>query len=151
IALQHSPVEDPFSLLHRRIYVAAAIAVTFLAAGFVLDAARRRIERKAVERVAATLGEAFTPGSFQLAFAEALRDPELQIAYPRPEGTWVDAQGQPIDTPTPRPGRILTRLTRSDRPIAVVSHRDTLPDLERHLGASLLLGLENERLQAEVL
>jgi signal transduction histidine kinase len=151
IAVQHSPAEDPFSLLHRRIYLATAIAITFLAAGFVLDAARRRIERRAVERLAATLGEAFTPGSFQLAFAEALGDPELQIAYPRPEGTWVDAQGRPIDTPTPRPGRMLTRLTRGDRPIAVVSHRGTLPDLERHLGASLLLGLENERLQAEVL
>jgi len=46
---------------------------------------------------------------------------------------------------------MLTALVEGDRRIAVVSHAAALPELERELGAAVRLGLENERLQAEVL
>jgi signal transduction histidine kinase len=49
------------------------------------------------------------------------------------------------------PGRTVTRLVRNDRTVAVVSHAGAVPELERKVGPAVLLGLENERLQAEVL
>jgi signal transduction histidine kinase len=63
----------------------------------------------------------------------------------------VDGNGQAVEEPEPAPGLTLTTLAEGDRPIAVVSHSGTHPDLEREVGPAVRLGLENERLQAEVL
>jgi signal transduction histidine kinase len=42
------------------------------------------------------------------------------------------------------------RLMRSGRTVAAVSHAGSAPGLESHLGPAITLGLENERLQAEL-
>jgi signal transduction histidine kinase len=42
------------------------------------------------------------------------------------------------------------RLMRSGRTVAAVSHAGSVPGLESHLGPAITLGLENERLQAEL-
>jgi signal transduction histidine kinase len=99
-----------------------------------------------------SLGEAPAPGSLESALAGALGDPALRIAYWLPSSErYVDPNGRAIDAPAPAPGRVLTTLARGDRPIAVVSHAGAHPDLEREMGPAVELGLENERLQAEVL
>jgi hypothetical protein len=151
IALQRKTVEDPFNVSLHAIFAATAGAVTLMAAGLIFDDARRHIDRRAVSRVVATLAEAPSAGALQTALAQVVGDPELRVAYLRQGGGWTDAQGRAIPEPTNRPNRILTRLSRDGRTIAVVSHAGGVPDLERHLGPSVLLGLENERLQAEVL
>jgi signal transduction histidine kinase len=46
---------------------------------------------------------------------------------------------------------MVTYLTRDGRRIAAVTHGGTGPALESHLGPAIVLGLENERLQAELL
>jgi signal transduction histidine kinase len=46
---------------------------------------------------------------------------------------------------------MVTYLTRDGRRIAAVTHGGTGPGLESHLGPAIVLGLENERLQAELL
>jgi signal transduction histidine kinase len=86
------------------------------------------------------------------ALAQAVGDPQLQIAYWLPASEhYVDANGRPVPEPVAASGRATTALVRDGRQIAVVSHTAALPDLERELGAAVRLALENERLQAQAL
>jgi signal transduction histidine kinase len=126
--------------------------VILLAAGLVWAAVRTRVQRRAVARIATSLGQAPSPGSVQAALAQAIGDPELTIAYWLPASDhYVDAKGRPVAEPVARPGRGVTALVRDDRRIAVVSHTAALPNLEPELGAAVRLALENERLQAQAL
>jgi signal transduction histidine kinase len=152
VALQGRPPEDPSDPAFRTIFALGCTAVLLLAAGLVWAAVRTRVQRRAVARIATSLGQAPPPGSLQAALAQAVGDPELQIAYWLPAAQhYVDTNGQPIAQPIAGPGRAATALVRDGRQIAVVSHTAALPDLERELGAAVRLALENERLQAEVL
>ena len=110
------------------------------------------MERRAIARIAVNLSEAPTPGTLQSALAEALHDPDLQIAYWLPGAhRYADPAGQAVPEPVAGPGRTVIYLTRDGRRIAAVTHGGTGPGLESHLGPAIVLGLENERLQAELL
>jgi signal transduction histidine kinase len=152
VALQRRPLEDPSDPAFSAIFVIGCVAMLLLAAGLVWAAVRTRVQRRAVARIATSLGQAPPAGSLQAALATAVGDPELKIAYwlPNPEH-YVDANGLPVAEPVARPGRATTALVRDGRQIALVTHTAALPDLERELGAAVRLALENERLQAEVL
>jgi signal transduction histidine kinase len=144
--------EDPADPAFRTIFVIGCAAVILLAAGLVWAAVRTRVQRRAVARIATSLGQAPSPGSVQAALAQAIGDPELTIAYWLPASDhYVDAKGRPVAEPVARPGRGVTALVRDDRRIAVVSHTAALPNLEPELGAAVRLALENERLQAQAL
>jgi signal transduction histidine kinase len=150
VALQRRPLEDPSDRTFRTIFVIGCAAVILLAAGLVWATVRTRVQRRAVARIATNLGQAPPPGSVQAALAEAVGDPELQIAYWLPDSRrHVDASGRPVAEPIAGPGQAVTALVRDGRQIAVVSHTAALADLE--LGAAVRLALENERLQAEAL
>ena len=152
VALQRRPLEDPSDPAFRTIFVIGCVAVILLAAGLVWATVRTRVQRRAVARIATSLGQAPPPGSLQAALAQAIGDPELQIAYWLPDAEhYVDANGRPVAEPVAAPGRAVTALVRDGRRIAVVAHTAALPDLERELGAAVRLALENERLQAEAL
>jgi signal transduction histidine kinase len=151
-ALQRRPLEDPSDPAFRTIFALGCTAVILLAAGLVWATVRTRSQRRAVARIATSLGQAPPPGSLQAALAQAVGDPELQIAYWLPDAEhYVDATGRPVPEPVASPGRAVTALVRDRRRVAVVSHTAALPDLERELGAAVRLALENERLQAEAL
>jgi signal transduction histidine kinase len=152
IALQQRPLEDPSDPALSAIFVIGCVAVILLAAGLVWAAVRTRVQRRAVARIATSLGQTPPPGSLQAALAKAIGDPELQIAYWLPDARrHVDASGRPFAEPVAGPGRAVTVLVRDGHQIAVVSHTGALPDLEPELGAAVRLALENERLQAEAL
>jgi len=152
IALQQTTVEDPFNPALFTIFAVASAAVIAIAGGLVAGVTRARAERRAIARIAVNLSAAPAPGALQSALAEALHDPGLQIAYWLPGARWyADATGQKVPEPAARPGRTVTRLTRDGHPIAAVTHAGTGPGLEGHLGPAIVLGLENERLQAELL
>jgi signal transduction histidine kinase len=152
LALRWIPIEDPLDPVYSSIYFIASSAVVLMAGGLDVGAVRLRLQRRAVTRTVASLGEAPPLGSLTAALAEALGDPELGIAYPLPSSDrYVDANGRPAEEPTTAPGRAVTTLVRDDQPIAVVSHAGTLFELERQIGPAVRLGLENERLQAESL
>jgi signal transduction histidine kinase len=152
IALQRRPLEGPSDPAFRTIFVMGCVAVLLLAAGLVWAAVRTRVQRRAVARIATSLGQAPPPGSLHTALAQAVGDPELQIAYWLPDAQhYVDATGRPVAEPVAAPGHAITALVRDGRRIAVVSHTAALPDLEPELGAAVRLALENERLQAEAL
>jgi signal transduction histidine kinase len=134
------------------IFITTSSAMILIGAGLAFAALRTRSQRRAIAQMVGSLGEAPVPGSLESALARALGDPALQVAYWLPSsGRYVDANGQAVEEPGPAPGRTLTTLVEGDRPIAVVSHSGTHPDLEREMGPAVRLGLENERLQAEVL
>jgi signal transduction histidine kinase len=152
VALQWPMVENPFNPVLFAIFAAASAAVIALAAGLISGATHARVERRAIARIAVNLSEAPTPGTLQSALAEALHDPELQIAYWLPGAhRYADAAGRAVPEPAAGPGRTVTYLTRDGRRIAAVAHGGTGPGLESHLGPAIVLGLENERLQAELL
>jgi signal transduction histidine kinase len=152
VALQRRPLEDPSDPVFRTIFNLGCAAVILLAAGLVWAAVRTRVQRRAVARIATSLGQAPPPGSVQAALARAVGGPEVQTA------SWlldsrhhVDASGRPVAEPVASPGRAVTELVRNGRRVAVASHTAALPDLEPELGAAVRLALENERLQAQAL
>jgi signal transduction histidine kinase len=152
IALQWITIEHPLDAVYSSIFFMGSAAVVLIAGGLALTAVRIRVQRRAVARTVARLGDAPAPGSLEAAVAEALEDPSLRIAYWLPSAErYVDANGRPVDEPAATPGRAVRTLVRENRPIAVVSHADAHPELEREIGPAVRLGLENERLQAEVL
>ena len=152
VALQRRSPEDPSDPAFRTIFVIGCAAVILLAAGLVWAAVRTRVQRRAVARIATSLGQAPPPGSVQTALAQAIGDPELTIAYWLPASDhYVDANGRPVPEPVATPGRTVTALVRDSRQIAVVSHTTALPNLEPELGAAVQLALENERLQSQAL
>jgi signal transduction histidine kinase len=151
-ALQKTTFEDPFNTALFTIFAIGSAAVVLLAIGLISGVARARAERRAVARIAARLDEAPAPGSLQSALAAALHDPALQIAYWLPgRQRFVDASGRVVPEPSVTPGRAVTRLTRNERTIAAVSHSGAVPGIESQIGPAVRLGLENERLQAELL
>jgi len=152
IVLQRVTVEDPFDAGLFAIFAIESIALALLATGLMAAVLRAYVERRAVARVVANLDEAPAPGSVQTALAEALDDPELQVAYWLADvGRYVDAHGRQVFEPAPVPGRTVTRLVRNERTIAAISHAGAFPELESQMGSAIRLALENERLQAEVL
>ena len=152
IALSRMPLEDPGNPAFQLIFDVQNAAVILLAAGLAMDAVMTVVHRRRVARIVASLGAAPAPGSLESALARALGDPELRVAYWLPDvQRYVDAQGRPVAEPAAAPGRLVTALMEQDRRVAMVSHAATLPELEREFGAAIRLGLENERLQAEIL
>jgi signal transduction histidine kinase len=152
IALHWVPLEDPGTPALLLIFEVQTAAVILLAAGLARDAVTALAHRSSVARIVANLGQTPAPGSLESALARALGDPGLSIAYWLSAAQrYVDAQGHPVAEPAATPGRLVTALVQQDTRVAVVSHAVTLPELERELGPSIRLGLENERLQAEVL
>jgi signal transduction histidine kinase len=152
VALQWTTGEDPFNPVLFTIFAFGCAAMMLLAAGLMSGVARGRAERRAVTKIAALLDQAPAPGSLQSALAAALRDPGLRIAYWLPgRRSYIDASGQVVPEPSAAPGRAVTRLTRNEHTIAAVSHSAVVSGIEGQIGAAIRLGLENERLQAELL
>ncbi|MBA2634707.1 MAG: hypothetical protein H0U86_17215 [Chloroflexi bacterium] len=152
VAAQRASVESPSDPAFMTIFLVGSAAVLLLAAGVIWGALRTLVHRRSVARVVASLGEAPAPGSLESALARAVGDPGLRIAYWLPESDqYVDAKGRPVPAPVAGSGWALTTLVRDGRRIAVVSHAAALAELEREIGSAIRLGLENERLQAEVL
>jgi signal transduction histidine kinase len=149
-AVQRLRVEDPFAPALRTAHLAQCAALALLAGGLLWRLVRERTTRAAVDRIAASLGDAPAPGTVEAALAGALRDSALRITY-RLSGSeaYVDADGRRVDLPEPGRGRMVTRLADRGRTIAVIDHANT--DLEAQLGPAVRLGLENERLQAQAL
>jgi signal transduction histidine kinase len=152
VVLVRLPLEDPSDPAFVWVFLIACFGVLLLGAALVWAVVRARLERRAVARTVASLGEAPLPGSLESALAAAVGDPDLRIAYWLPgPGRYVSADGTLLDEPVAQPGRSVTALVRDDRRVAMVSHAAGISELGREIGAAVRLGLENERLQAEVL
>jgi signal transduction histidine kinase len=95
-----------------------------------------------------------TPSRLQALMADALHDPSLTIAYPRPLlGSYVDSSGSPVEMPTCRAEWAVTEIERDGRPIASVLYDAALADQEpfvRAAGMAATLRLEHSQLEADL-
>jgi signal transduction histidine kinase len=152
LALQAITIEDPFNDTLFAIFAISCAALVLLAAGLAWSVVRVQAQRRAVAQIVSNLDEAPAPGAIQGALARATHDADLRVAYWLPGSqTFVDAAGDTVPDPTGSSGRVATRLVRSGRTLAVISHSGAAGELEAQIGPAVRLGLENERLQAEVL
>jgi signal transduction histidine kinase len=114
----------------------------------------RIIRGRAFRELVAELSEAPREGELRDALAKALGDPSLELAFWLPEAReYVDADGRLVDVWSGGPSRTVSEVRLEDRLVAVMVHDTSLlddPELVRSVGAAAALGLENERLDAEL-
>ena len=109
---------------------------------------------EAVSSLVARLGGGVGRGSLRDALAEALGDPEVELAYWVPNrDDYVDSAGRPMQLDPAPKGRIATVIEHEGRRVGAIVHDAELAeerDLVRAVGATAALTLENERLDAEL-
>jgi len=130
-----------------------ALALVLLALGVSWELVRERRTRSAVAKLVIELGRFPRPGALRDAFAEALRDPTLELAYWRPQRhEYVNADGRAVKV-APGPRQAVTPLLRGETRVAVLVHDarlDEQPGLIEEVVSAARLALQNEQLQAEV-
>lgn len=150
------PVVFPSSPAEGAITLSMAVVVGVVPYAFLVGLARARFF------AASTVTDLLTrltsiPGGRELggvrsALAGALNDPGLVIAYWLPDrGVYVDADGTQVSIPPP--GRAVTLVELEGQRVAALVHDPTWladPELVRAAGAAAALGLDNERLTAEL-
>lgn len=134
--------------------LAASAALAVVPLGFLLGLLRSRLARAAVGDLVIELGRQLGPGQLQGALARALGDPSLELVYRLPDAdVYVGLDGQRVDLPGLGGARAVTFVERDRQRVAAVVHDASLaedPGLVRAACAAAGLGLENERLQAEL-
>jgi signal transduction histidine kinase len=151
VLLRRQPLEDPSAAGYVTVFFVRSGAVIFIAAGLAMTLLQTHRQRRAVARIAATLDQAPPIGALDQAFARAVGDPNLRVAYWLPTaGRYADAHGRPVPDPAADPSVTVTPLVRDGQTVAVVAHQTDHAELERALGSAIRLALDNERLQAEV-
>ena len=100
-----------------------ALAVPALALAFLVGFVRWRLfAAQAMLRLASCL-PAMDAAGLRRAFAEAFRDPDVDIVFPADDAAqaWLDASGQNVAAPAPGSGRMLSPVSDGDRIVA--AHR----------------------------
>jgi signal transduction histidine kinase len=121
---------------------------------FLIGLLDARLARSAVGDLVVELRADPAPADLPDAFARALRDPSLTLAYWVPQfETWADLEGRPVELPKPESGRATTFIDLDGAHVAALLHDRSLDD-ERELldavSAAAGIALENGRLQAEL-
>jgi signal transduction histidine kinase len=112
-----------------------------------------RLAREAVGQLLVELRANPAPADLRDAFARALRDPSLTLAYWLPQfNSWADLEGQPVELPGPGSSRTVTMIDRDGAHVAALVHRplDDEPELLEAVTAAAEISLENGRLHAEL-
>jgi signal transduction histidine kinase len=140
--------------LDYRLWLGEAACLVLMALGVSWAWVRDRRTRSAVVRLVIDAVQSPPPGGLRDVLARMLGDPSLELAYPVGEpARYVRTDGQ-LASIGPGRGETLTPLARGGRTVAVLRHRAGLlddPGLAQEVAAAARLGMENERLQAEVL
>jgi signal transduction histidine kinase len=154
LALLRTPFEDPERTDFAAIFLVRSLGLAALALGLAWNVLRVPRTRARVARLASELGEAPPPGKLREALVAALGDPDVDVVYPRSDSDQlIDANGRRAALGAAA-GRVVARITRGDRTRALVVHDPALvdePELERALGSTARLAVENEALRAEAL
>jgi signal transduction histidine kinase len=111
-------------------------------------------QAEAVSSLVARLGGGVGRGSLRDALAEALGDPEVEIAYwvPNRDG-YVDSAGRPMQIDPAPNGKTATVIEHEGRRVGAIVHDADLAEereLVQTVGVTAALTLENERLDAEL-
>ena len=137
-----------------RLWLGQAALLVLMAAGVAWAWVRDHRTRSAAVGLMIDAARAAPPGGLRDVLAEMLGDTGLELAYPvgKPPRL-VRADGHPADV-EPVQGQQVTPLVRGGRTVAMLRHRAGLlddPGLVSEVVAAARLGMENERLHAEVL
>jgi signal transduction histidine kinase len=142
---------DPFEY---RLWLAEAAVLVLMAFGVCWVWIRDRRTRAAVVRLVMEAAQSPPPGGLRDVLAEILGDSSLELAYPVGEPPrHVRADGQPASA-GPGGGQAVTPLVREGQTVAILRHRTGLlddPGLVQEVVVATRLGMENERLRADVL
>ena len=115
---------------------------------------RRQLATAAVADLVIEAGRSALPTRLRDALARALRDPGLELGFWMPEqNSYVDSEGRPLVLPDRDAPRTATYLEQAGAPLAVLVHDRALLHERSLMNGALAaarLGLENERLQAQV-
>ena len=114
---------------------------------------RTRMAQGSVGQLVRAIDGPLLPGELRDELAKALGEPELELAFALPSGTYVDEAGHEVALPASGGSRVSTEIGMAGRPIAALIHDPSLlerPELLESVSAAARLALENERLQAEV-
>jgi signal transduction histidine kinase len=155
LALTLSLAEVGSHRLKEIVYYSALIPFGLVPYLFLAGLAKGRMIRgRGLGALVRRLGAGLRPGELRGALADALGDQSVELAYWLPDsGQHVDAEGRAVELPAPGSGRAVTEVERDGRRIAAIVHDPTLldyPEQVRAAGAAAALGLENERLEAEL-
>jgi signal transduction histidine kinase len=129
----------------------AVCSIAAVPLAFLLGLLRSRLARGGLTGLFRTL-RAVGPDQLQATLAAALGDPALVVAYPRPDGSHVDADGRAVTLPGPDADRAVAVVERDGAPVAALVYDRTLdddPELVEAVGAAATIALENQQLQAE--
>ncbi len=114
----------------------------------------RMLRGGAVSQLVSQIGGGLGEEELRRALARALGDPSLELAYWIPDSErYVDAEGRPIELPGAGAARAASDVTLDGRRIAAIVHDPSLlgePELVHAVGAAAGLGLEKQRLEAEL-
>jgi signal transduction histidine kinase len=132
---------------------ATLIVIGLSPIAFLVGLLDERLGRSAVADLMLDLRGDPPPRALRAAFARALKDPSLTLAYWLPDfHTYVDLDGKPVDL-SQEEGRTATVLDRNGSRVAALVHDKALddePELLEAVGAAAGISLENARLQAEL-
>jgi signal transduction histidine kinase len=137
-------------------FIASLVPLALIPFTFLAGVLASRVSRAgAVSDLVAGLSDHQGDAGLRDALAEALADPSLELVYWAVEtGGYVDRNGHPRELPGPQSARLATVVEHNGAPVGAIIHAGTLDDatemVETVAGAAGL-GLENERLNAELL
>ncbi|SDI87179.1 sensor histidine kinase [Nonomuraea jiangxiensis] len=123
--------------------------------GFLVSLARARLHRSVVADLALSLDAPLRPAQVQQALADALRDPTLRLLLRPPDHErFVDVTGRPAGLPTAAEQHAVTLLEGGAGHVVALVHDPALdedPRLIRAAATTVLMAIENERLNAKVM
>jgi signal transduction histidine kinase len=132
-----------------------SLCIPLIAAAFFTGLLRRRLlVGQALMRLGTTLGTRRGPAAMRDAVASALRDPTLELLVPDGPARWRDSHGRrAASLREAADGRHVTVVRDDGTPALALAHDHQLvadEELVRAVGALLLAGLRNERLQSRL-
>jgi len=145
-------VVPPTDAVDHRLRTVQAIALVGLTIALALEWLFARQARSRAARLVADLAASLSIGTLRSHLAMVLGDATLTLVYPSALGAFVDAAGHAV-TLGPRPGRTTTPVLRGGSVVAMIEHDAAVlqePGEVDEVVAAARLGLEHERLQAEL-
>ena len=150
-AFEAAVFEGPaFEWIRRATFVVIGIAPV----AFLVGLLNARLARSAVGDLLVELRSEPAPADLRGAFARALGDPSLTLAYWLPQfGSWAEPNGRPVELPKPGSGRATTLIDSDGAHVAALVHDASLdqePELLDAVSAAAAIALENGRLHSEL-
>ena len=132
-----------------------ALAVPAVAFAFFLGLLQWRLyAERTLQSLAACLRDLPDPATLQRAFADAFKDPSIEIVFPAGDGDdgWLDSRAQPVALPTPGTARRVTEVHNHGAVVAAIVHDEGLerrPELVEAGASMAAVVLDNQRLAAQ--